>query len=170
MSQTPTPLPRAQRALTATWRLIVLLAVIAGIALVLAHSLRVYFAQRTELADLKVQIAAEQANIADLNDQLARWDDPEYVRAIARERLGWVMPGEVGYHVLGADGKPLDGATIETGEEPEAGPWWARMWGSVQAADQLAEEEPEDPAEAPDPNRIIEPSPTPSPTPEDEND
>ncbi len=166
MSDKPTPAPRAQRAITATWRLLVLLAVIAAIGLVLAHSLRVYFVQRAEIADLKVQIAQEQSNIADLNDQLERWNDPEYVRAIARERLGWVMPGEVGYHVLGADGKPLDGATIDGGEDEDAGTWWERMWGSVQVADQLAEEEST--AEAPDPDRTIEPSPAPSP--EDENE
>ncbi len=166
MSDKPTPAPRAQRAITATWRLLVLLAVIAAIGLVLAHSLRVYFVQRAEIADLKVQIAQEQSNIADLNDQLERWNDPEYVRAIARERLGWVMPGEVGYHVLGADGKPLDGATIDAGEDEDAGTWWERMWGSVQVADQLAEEESA--AEAPDPDRTIEPSPAPST--EDENE
>ena len=166
MSDRPAPAPRAQRAITATWRLLVLLAVIAAIGLVLAHSLRVYFVQRAEIADLKVQIAQEQANIADLNDQLERWNDPEYVRAIARERLGWVVPGEVGYHVLGADGKPLDGATIDAGEDENTGTWWERMWGSVQVADQLAEEEST--AEAPDPDRTIEPSP--APTSEDDNE
>ena len=35
--------------------------------------------------------------------------DPDYVRTQARERLGWVVPGETGYRVVGADGKPLGG-------------------------------------------------------------
>lgn len=163
MSEEPAPLPRAQRAMTATWRLVVLLAVIAGIGLVVAHSLRVYFAQAQELSQLRAQIAQEQDRIADLEDKLNRWEDPEYVRSIARVRLGWVMPGEIGYHVIGADGQPLDGAAIETTTEPP-GLWWEKMWGSVEVADQpVAEEEPEaDPAA----ERTIEVTPSPSPSPE----
>ena len=158
LSDQPVPLPRAQRAMTATWRLIVLFIVIAGLLLVLATSLRVYFVQASELTAVREQIATEQERIADLEDQLNRWDDPEYVRSIARVRLGWVMPGEVGYRVIGADGKPLVGSEIGAEEEPP-GLWWEKMWGSVQIADQPAEEpEPE-----PEPERTIVVSPSPTP-------
>ena len=34
----------------------------------------------------------------------------------ARERLGWVVPGEIGYKVVGADGKPLGGGAKITAE------------------------------------------------------
>lgn len=155
MSADPTPVPRSQRAMTATWRLAVLVVVIAGIALVLANSLRVYFAQASELAEVRGQIAAEQDRIADLEDKLKRWEDPEYVKSIARVRLGWVMPGEVGYRVIGADGQPLDGAAIEEKAEEPPGQWWEKMWGSVRVADQ--------PALAPEDEAT--PQPTPSPTP-----
>ncbi|MFT3888974.1 MAG: septum formation initiator family protein [Arachnia sp.] len=160
MSSRPTPAPRAQRAMTATWRLVVLLVVIAGIAVVLANSLRVYFSQAEELATVKAQIAAEKDAIADLSDQLERWNDPAYVRSVARSRLGWVMPGEVGYRVLGADGKPLEGAALELEPEEEPKLWWEKMWGSVQVADAPAEEEAETPKE-PEPVRTIEVSPNP---------
>lgn len=148
--------------MTATWRLIVLLAVIAGIGLVVAHSLRVYFAQAQELTQLKAQIAQEQDRIADLQDKLNRWEDPEYVRSIARVRLGWVMPGEIGYHVIGADGQPLDGAVISP-EVQQPGLWWEKMWSSVQVADQPVAEPEAEPS--PTPERTIEVSPEPSPTP-----
>lgn len=157
MDAGPGPLPRAQRALSATWRLAVLLVVVAGLALVLAHSLRVYFAQSQEIAAVRVDIAAKQEQIADLEDKLNRWEDPQYVRSVARVRLGWVMPGEVGYRVIGADGQPLDGATIDTGDATETGLWWERMWGSVAAADMPAEE----PAPAADPDRTVAPEPEP---------
>lgn len=144
--------------MTVTWRLAVLLVVIAGIAVVLANSLRVYFAQAGELTQLRQQIATEQERIADLEDKLNRWDDPDYVKAIARVRLGWVLPGEIGYHVIGADGQPLEGAAMEQEAEEPPSLWWEKLWGSVKLADQPA------PAEAdgtPDPT----PSPSPSTTP-----
>lgn len=143
MSRTPEPQPRANRALTATWRLAVLLVVIAGISLVLATSLRVYFAQAQEIAAVRAEIAAEQERIADMEDQLERWQDPEYVRSIARVRLGWVMPGEIGYRVIDADGNPLEGATMEEPEPELQGEWYEKMWTSVQLADTPAEEEEE---------------------------
>ncbi len=164
MSAKPDPVPRAQRAVTATWRLVVLLVVIAGIGMVLAHSLRVYFTQAEELAAVKAEIAVEQDKIAGLNDKLERWNDPAYVRSVARSRLGWVLPGEVGYRVLDAEGKPLDGAAIEleAAEPPQL--WWEKMWGSVQVADSPAEEEASEEPKASEPPRTIEL------TPDDEDD
>ena len=164
MSAKPDPVPRAQRAVTATWRLVVLLVVIAGIGMVLAHSLRVYFTQAEEIAAVKAEIAVEQDKIADLNDKLERWNDPAYVRSVARSRLGWVLPGEVGYRVLDAEGKPLDGAAIEleAAEPPQL--WWEKMWGSVQVADSPAEEEASEEPKASEPPRTIEL------TPDDEDD
>lgn len=141
MSSRPAPQPRASRAMSATWRLVVLLAVIAGLGLVLANSLRVYFAQAAEIATVREAIAAEQERIADLEDRLERWEDPEYVRSVARVRLGWVMPGETGYRVIDADGNPLEGATIEEPEPELLGEWYEKMWTSVKLADAPAEEE-----------------------------
>ncbi|MBK7819719.1 MAG: septum formation initiator family protein [Tessaracoccus sp.] len=163
MSAKKTPAPRTQRAVTATWRLVVLLAVIAGIAMVLAHSLRVYFTQAEEISVVKAEIAAEQDKIADLNDKLERWNDPAYVRSVARSRLGWVLPGEVGYRVLDAEGNPLVGAAIQldAAEPPQL--WWEKMWGSVQVADSPAEEEASEDPKATEPPRTIELSPSPKP-------
>lgn len=137
----PTPQPRASRAMTATWRLVVLLVVIAGIGVVLANSLRVYFTQAAEIAAVRAEIAAEQERIADLQDRLERWDDPEYVRSVARVRLGWVMPGEVGYRVIGADGNPLEGASMTEPEPELRGEWYEKMWTSVKLADQPTDDE-----------------------------
>lgn len=141
MSRKPEPQPRANRAMTATWRLTVFLVVIAGICLVLATSLRVYFAQAQEIAAVRSEIAAERERIADMEDQLERWQDPEYVRSIARVRLGWVMPGEVGYRVIDADGNPLEGATMEDPEPEMKGEWYEKMWTSVRLADSPVEDE-----------------------------
>ncbi|MDO4784930.1 MAG: septum formation initiator family protein [Propionibacteriaceae bacterium] len=120
----------------------ILLVVIAALALMYASSLRVYFNHRLQLAETRAEIAQREANIEKLQDEIRRWEDPEYVKAQARSRLGWVVPGEVGYRVIGPDGKPLGGG-IELNQtaDPLAGKtWWQRLWGSVEVADAPAAE------------------------------
>ena len=113
----------------------------AALAVTLAQSLRVYFAQAKEMALLQQQIAQSRQEIATLDDQLARWKDPAFVKAEARTRLGWVVPGETGYRVIGADGKPIGGdSTVLSPSKPSTGMWWQQMWGSVGVADAPAEE------------------------------
>lgn len=165
MSSKPSDAPRQVRVATATWRLAVLVVVVAGLALVLVNTLRVYFVQASQIAAVKEEIAAEKERIAELEDRLARWEDPEYVRSVARVRLGWVMPGETGYRVIGADGQPLDGTQLGTPEpeEPE-GPWWDKMWKSVGIADRPAQEETPTPSSAPSPDERIVGSPSPKPS------
>ena len=112
-----------------------------------ATSLRIYFSQAHEISATKAEIAERQQRIRDLQGELARWDDEAYVRTQARDRLGWVVPGETGYAVIGADGKPLGGGAEIKAEaspqEPAPDSWWSKLWGSVQAADRPA------PVEAP---------------------
>ena len=111
-----------------------------------ATSLRIYFSQAHAIADTKAEIATRQARIADLQSELGRWNDPAFVKTQARERLGWVVPGETGFTVVGVDGKPLGGG-VSLGAENVAphqprGVWWGRLWGSVQTADQPAPARP----------------------------
>ena len=153
------------RALGMTWRLIILAVVVAAVAVTLAQSLRVYFAQRQEIAQYREQIRTSQEEISELQDKLARWDDPDFVRAEARSRLGWVLPGEVGYRVIGVDGEAIGGdSEVLATEQLPAGLWWERVWGSVEIAD-IPVPVAAEPSDIPD--LVIEPSaePTPGETP-----
>lgn len=127
-----------------TRRAVILLVVIAALALMYASSLRVYFNHRLQLAETRAEIAQREANIEKLQDEIQRWEDPEYVKAQARSRLGWVVPGEVGYRVVGPDGKPLGGGIeLNQSADPLTGKtWWQRLWGSIEVADAPAEEGP----------------------------
>lgn len=156
----------ANRALGITWRLLILGAVVAAVAVTLAQSLRVYFAQAEEIATLRMEIQDRHDEIAGLADQLERWNDPRFVEAEARERLGWVMPGEVGYRVIDANGEPIGGETdVFTREESvPAGPWWDQMWGSVQVADAPVPVEDPDTQPQPGDDVTIGASPEPSPS------
>lgn len=123
-----------------TRRALAVLSVLVVLALSYANSLRIYLEQQAELATAQQQIQERTAQISQLEDELNRWHDPAFVKAQARERLGWLLPGETGYKVIGADGKPLGtGIVLESekelppGEHPEM--WFDRLWGSVQTAD-----------------------------------
>lgn len=129
-------------------RLVAVVVVLGMLSLPYASSLSVYLRQEQEMAVARQQIADRQAAIGTLQDEIERWSDPNYVKAQARSRLGWVVPGETGYRVIGADGKPLGGgAQIDTegalpsDEHPQV--WWERLGGSVKAADQPAPKEGE---------------------------
>lgn len=143
------------RSVGITRRAVALIAVVGVLILSYASSLRIYMNQQRDMAVAQQQIADRQARVAELTDELQRWQDPAYVRTQARERLGWVVPGETGYVVLGPDGKPIDGSnSIDSEradkEEPTADAWWARIWGSVDAADHPAPK-PKDQTSTPKP-------------------
>ncbi|MDO5285589.1 MAG: septum formation initiator family protein [Actinomycetia bacterium] len=123
-----------------TRRAIALAVVLAILALSYIGSLRLYVQQQQEIAVAKQQIAQRSASVARLSDELKRWDDPDYVKAQARDRLGWVVPGEVGYRVIGADGQVLSGqvGSIKGPHDSENQAWYDKLWSSVQAADQPA--------------------------------
>ncbi|HHU37912.1 MAG TPA: septum formation initiator family protein [Propionibacterium sp.] len=137
--------------LALTRRALVLFAVVALLAVSFAGSLRVWVVQSQDLAAAQAQIEQRTARVAELEDELARWNDPAFVRAQARQRLGWVMPGEIGYRVVGADGEVLSGSTdIEGIGDPVtsdlAARWWDRAATSLRQADEpnpLAEAEEE---------------------------
>ena len=138
--ESATPLLRRRSSLTA--RAIALAVVLLILTISYATSLRIYFAQAHEIASTNAEITERQQRIGELQGELARWGDETYVRTQARERLGWVVPGEIGYRVVGADGKPLGGGAVITAETAAEAPpedaWWSKLWGSVEAADQPA--------------------------------
>ncbi|HZA72191.1 MAG TPA: septum formation initiator family protein [Propionibacteriaceae bacterium] len=125
-----------------TARAIALTVVLLILTISYASSLRIYYAQAHDIAATKAEIADRQQRIVELEGDLARWQDEEYVKSQARQRLGWVVPGETGYKVVDAEGKPLGGGAEITGEaapvEEPGDAWWAKLWGSVAAADQPA--------------------------------
>lgn len=123
-------------------RAIALSVVLLILAISYATSLRIYFAQAHEISATKAEIAERRQRIHQLQGELARWDDEGYVRTQARERLGWVVPGETGFTVVDADGRPLGGGAEIKAEsaprEPAQDSWWSKLWGSVEAADRPA--------------------------------
>jgi hypothetical protein len=116
----------------------VLVLVLAVLAISYASSLKAYLVQRAHIADLKAEIAETSADIDELEREKRRWRDDAFVRMQARERFGYVMPGETAYVVLDEQGEPVESRAElhDPGEvlaEPPT-PWWEDAWESVELA------------------------------------
>jgi len=77
----------------------VVLAIIA-----LSPQVQILNQQRQQIADLQTQVAQAKANLAHMRVERKRWSDPVYIRSQARDRLYYVLPGEVSYLVMDAKG------------------------------------------------------------------
>ncbi len=126
---------RAKGAGSFTGRAFVLVLVAAALLLTLAVPVRTWFSQRAEIAGLRADVVAARDRVDALRVQQQRWEDPAFVAAEARRRLHFVLPGEVGYVTLGADGALVDEAT--SAEQPTA-PWYSSLWQTLQQADDRA--------------------------------
>jgi cell division protein FtsB len=81
------------------------LAVIVVLGIVsLAPQVQVLITQQQAIADMRAQVEKAQQAVKDMKVERQRWDDPVYIRAQARDRLYYVMPGEVSYLVMDANG------------------------------------------------------------------
>jgi cell division protein FtsB len=89
----------------------------------------VYLAQQSQIDQMETAQQEQRQRIQDLTDQLARWNDDEFVIAQARSRLQLVRAGERVY-VVGVE-SPSSGAAV--GGPPA--PWYQQLWSSVQTAD-----------------------------------
>lgn len=115
----------------ATGRAVFLLAVVLALGLTLALPVREWVVQRSTISSLEADVAAAAQRVADLEVAQERWQDPAYVAAQARARLHFVLPGEVGYVVLGDDDQPISDTAVASSR-----PWWSTLWDSMSAAAQ----------------------------------
>ncbi|MEO7349771.1 MAG: septum formation initiator family protein [Terrimesophilobacter sp.] len=96
------------RSIRFSWFTIVTLTVLVLTVVVLAPSLRIFVQQQQQIAQLRAQLQAQKDGVKDLEGERARWDDPSYIEAQARERLNYVYPGETSFLVID------DGQTVAT--------------------------------------------------------
>jgi cell division protein FtsB len=145
------PSPVAQtiisRGLGLTWRVAAIAVVMVVLIASYLQSVIVYVNQQRQITAQQQANAAMQSDIDSMRDEVTRWQDPAYVKAQARERLGWAMPGDIGYIVVDENGNPIaSGATITpagaTPDDEQPSTWFDQLWGSVQAADNPAPKEP----------------------------
>ncbi|QDY88976.1 septum formation initiator family protein [Arthrobacter sp. UKPF54-2] len=115
-------------------RMLALGLVMIAITILLAPSVKIFLEKRAEIAELEADISAKQAKQTDLKRQVSRWQDPNYVKQQARDRINMVMPGETGYWVFGSDlpaGTSGAGTAPGTATDPANLPWVDSLWESI---------------------------------------
>lgn len=124
-----------------TTRAAVLGLVVCALLVSAALPLREYLSQRGQIAAARAKQAQERARVKALEAHLQQLNDPAYVKAQARSRLHFVLPGETPYVLLTPSPAPthastsaLTGATVAG---PEA-PWYSQLWASVLVADKAS--------------------------------
>ena len=106
------------------------------LALFLAPPIKNYFVQRAQISALQSQVKSGYSALEAAQKELTLWQDPEYIKSQARERLHFVLPGERQYIVTGEDGQSTD-EPIQTDvvkNLPEGQPWYTRMIASITEA------------------------------------
>lgn len=99
--------PAATRArMRLTPRAAVLVIVVAGLLFALVMPLRSYLEQRSQLAKLQRQEQVLQQQNAALQIQVHKLHDRAYLEQLARQCLGMVRPGEIGFTLAPKGGSP----------------------------------------------------------------
>ena len=112
--------------------------VLSILALSYAYPVRTYLEQRAEINGLRDSQGAQRDRIEELKAERAKWNDPDYVAAQARERLLMVKPGEDLVIII----DDPEGAAEDAGQDPDAkpeGPWYTDLWDSFNEADQIGQ-------------------------------
>ena len=117
---------------SARWLAVVTVAFI--FAITLAPPLQHYFAQRAQINSLRAQVNDSNNALEKAREELAKWNDPEFVATQARQRLHFVFPGERQYIVLDAPKSEEEAngpvAPIST-LIPNGLPWYGRLIASI---------------------------------------
>lgn len=84
---------------TVTFLALVVLGIVA-----LAPQAQTWYQQRQQISDLQTQVQQAKQDLASMKVERKRWSDPVYIRSQARDRLYYVLPGEVSYLVMDSNG------------------------------------------------------------------
>ena len=118
-----------------TGRAAVLALVLCSLVAALAYPTRQFIAQRSQIAQQRAAAAQAQAQVDELRREKARWQDPAYVAAQARERLHYGYPGETPFISVA----PTTGTGSAAAGTPAAAqaqqPWYDSLFQSLESSD-----------------------------------
>lgn len=116
----------------------VMMGILVLAVIVLAPSVRTYAEQRQQIDQLRATVAEQEAAVDDLKDERERWNDRTFVTTQARDRLSYVMPGDISFLVLNDTGASADTsadtAAVSTAIQDTDVDWVDSMFRSVMTA------------------------------------
>lgn len=117
----------------------ILASIFVMLAVTLIPTLRSTLNQRSQINELRNDLAQKRETVAALEQEQRQWTDPAYVEQQARERLKFVRVGETSYTVIDAEVAPVDpgGPKIAAPARGSGAnsPWYGQMWQSIVIAD-----------------------------------
>ncbi|MBP2437702.1 FtsB family cell division protein [Microbacterium amylolyticum] len=132
-------------------------------AFVLVPSVGHYVDMRQQIDRAEASVTVTQAEIAELERERERWNDPAYIQTQARERLYFTQPGEVTYLIqndIDVDDVVLGSGPVSADLVERDSDWMGTVLRSVVesglAQHAVAETSPEDGEDD-----VFAPSPTP---------
>jgi cell division protein FtsB len=128
--RTPAPQPGRFTGRAATLSLVLI-----ALLLAYAYPMRIYLAQQAQIAALESSQSAQRVRIQEKQTQVAKWNDKDYIIAMAHKRLQMVLPGDKAFVTGPAAGTPDPAADPDAGQAIDTGPWYGKLWSSVRAAD-----------------------------------
>ena len=111
-----------------------LVLVVLGVAFVSAIvPFQQILAQRKEVAEAAAQLAAVEDENQVLQSEISALNTPVEIERLAREKLGYVFPGETAYVVVSPPGTEPQ---PEVRDEPEPDlPWYVELWSFLSGSD-----------------------------------
>lgn len=131
-AQAPEPQPRV----VYTPRAIVLGIALVAVLMLVAVPARQWLAQRSEIARVQSERDAAQLRVDQLTAERRSFDDPKTVERLARERLHYVYPGQLGV-LLTNPPTVKAAAPVKHGRAQvpkETATWYSRLWSSTVSA------------------------------------
>ena len=117
---------------------LVMMGILVLAVVVIAPNLRTYAAQRQEINRLNAAVTEQQATVDRLKSERERWNDRTYITTKARDRLSYVLPGDISFLVINDLPLPVgagtDTAPVSTGIQSTNVDWISSMFASVMTA------------------------------------
>ena len=116
---------------------LIMMGVLVLAVVVLAPTIAAFAQQRQQIAELRAAVSQQEDEVQRLRDERERWNDETFIVTQARERLYYVMPGEVSYLVIDdrTEAAKADATAAVSAEVTESkGDWMRTLLDSVMTA------------------------------------
>lgn len=110
-----------------------IVAMIALLVVFVAPPTFTYISTYQQARQLRQEVAAAKERQEELQDEVARWNDPQFIERQARQRLGYVKAGQTRYRVVDPDPAYLKAHQKKQDTTPTR-PWYVQMQESIAQA------------------------------------
>ena len=116
----------------------VMLVILVLAVVVLAPTLRTFAEQRQEINRLNAAVTDQQDAVDQIKSERERWNDRTFITTQARDRLSYVMPGDISFLVINDLALPVvpdaDKPPVSTDIQDTNVDWITSMFASVMTA------------------------------------